>query len=386
MDLNYYFDPVSLDKPDFELLPPRALFGRNIHIHTPDTPVKNTNNFDVAILGVREDRNSPNKGCSEGPDKIRTWLYQLSKPKKKIKIIDLGNIKKGENVEDTYFALRDVVSELLNQNVFPLVIGGSQDLTYGIFNVYKKNNTFLNLVSIDSRIDWKDDPELINSQYYLNKIISGKEIPVQYYNIGHQDYLTDKKLLKELRQKHFDSYRIGVVRSDIKEMEPVLRDAHIVSLDISSVRQSDSPGHFSPSPNGFYGEEICQLAKYAGQSDNLQVFGIFETNPVLDINNQSSRLASQIIWYLFEGMSQKIVENPAKQKKRFTKYIVNLSGVGKDIVFYKSNHTEKWWLKVPISDTNSEKAEFIACTYKDYMKASNQEIPDRWWKAFQKQG
>ena len=244
----------------------------------------------------------------------------------------------------------------------------------------------MNLVSIDSRIDWKDDPELINSQYYLNKIISGKEIPVQYYNIGHQDYFIDKKLLKELRQKHFDSFRVGVVRSDIKEMEPLLRDAHVVSLDISSVRQSDSPGHFSPSPNGFYGEEICQLAKYAGQSDNLQVFGIFETNPVLDINNQSTRLAAQIIWYLFEGMSQKIVENPAKQKSRFTKYIVNLSGVGKDIVFYKSNHTEKWWLKMPVSNTNSAKAEFIACTYNDYMKASNQEIPDRWWKAFQKQG
>ena len=384
MDLNYYFDPVSLDKPDFELLPSRSLFSRNIYIHTPNTPINDINNYDIAILGVREDRNSPNKGCSEGPDKIRTWLYQLSKPKKKFKIIDLGNIKKGENVEDTYFALRDVVSELLNQSVFPIVIGGSQDLTYGIFNVYKEKNTFLNLVSIDSRIDWKDDPELINSQYYLNKIISGKEIHVQYNNIGHQDYLTDDKLLTELRQKHFNSFRVGVVRSDITEMEPVLRDAHIVSLDISSVRQSDSPGHFSPSPNGFYGEEICQLAKYAGQSDNLQVFGIFETNPVLDVNNQSSRLAAQIIWYLFEGLSQKIVENPAKQKNRFTKYIVNLSGAGKDIVFYKSNHTERWWLKMPVSN-NSAKTEFIACTYNDYMKASNQEIPDRWWKTFQKQ-
>lgn len=386
MDLNYYFDPVSLDKPGFELLPPSALFSRNIRIHTRNTPVDKLDNYDVAIVGVPEDRNSPNKGCSQGPDKIRASLYQLSKPKKKFRIIDLGNIKQGEDVNDTYFALRDVVSELLQQKIFPIVIGGSQDLTYGIFNAYEKKDALLNLVTIDSRIDWKNDPGQITSQNYLDQIISGKDRLVQYFNVGHQDYFTDKKLLNQLRKKYFDSFRIGMVRSDIKEMEPVLRDAHIVSLDIGSVRQSDAPGHFNPSPNGFYGEEICQLAKYAGLSDNLRVFGIFETNPTLDINNQTSRLAAQIIWYLFEGMTQKIVENPAERKGRFTKYIVNLSGVGKDIVFYKSDQTERWWLKVPAQKTNSAKPEFIACTYEDYVKASSQEIPDRWWKAFRKQG
>lgn len=382
MDLNNYFNPVGLDKPGFQFLLSRSLFSRNIDVHTPDTKVKGVDKYDIALLGVPEDRYSPNKGCSEAPDSIRTCLYQLTKPKKRFRIIDLGNIKRGEKVEDTYFAVRDVIKELTDQDVFPVVIGGSQDLSYSIYNVYESKNDFFNLVSIDSRLDWNGDRGRYNSQFWLNKIITGEKSGVQYKNIGHQDYFTDKELLYALRQKHCESYRVGIVRSDIKEMEPVLRDAQVVSVDIGSVRQADSPGHFNPSPNGFYGEEICQLARYTGQSDKLKVFGIFEINPVFDLNDQSARLAAQIIWYFLEGMSQKIVEDPASQKDQFTKYIVNLSGVGKDIVFYRSNNSDRWWMEKPLSEGDSSSGEFIACSYKDYMKASSQEVPDRWWKAF----
>lgn len=384
MDLNDYFDPVSLDKPDFEHLSSVSLFSRNIHVHTPDSKIKDVSDYEVALVGVSEDRSSPNRGCASAPDRIRSFLYQLSGPRKKIRIIDLGNIKKGEKVEDTYFAIRDVISQLFAHDVFPLVIGGSQDLTRGIYDVYKNKGKITNLVSVDSRIDWNNNPKQFNSQFYLNGIISGDKGSVRYQNIGHQVYFTDKKLIRKLTQKHSESYRVGVVRSDITEMEPVLRDANIVSLDMSSVRQADSPGHFDPSPNGFYGEEICLLAKYAGQSDNLEVFGVFEANPVFDLNGQTSRLAAQIIWYFFEGMSQKVVEDPSGPNGNFTKYIVNLSDVGKDIIFYRSNVTERWWMKTPVSKEDSTENEFIACTYNDYKMASDQEIPDRWWKNFHK--
>ena len=63
MDLNDYFTPVSLGKPPYSLLRNKAKFGRNITIHTPDIPLQNQEQYDLALLGVEEDRNSENKGA-----------------------------------------------------------------------------------------------------------------------------------------------------------------------------------------------------------------------------------------------------------------------------------------------------------------------------------
>jgi hypothetical protein len=80
MDLNYYFDPVSLDKPDFELLPAQALFGRNIHIHTPDTPVNKVINYDVAINFQNQRKNS----------ELLIWVILKKEKMLKIHILHYG--------------------------------------------------------------------------------------------------------------------------------------------------------------------------------------------------------------------------------------------------------------------------------------------------------
>ena len=68
VDLNDYFNPVSIEGPDFEHLSVQAGFPHSISIHTENTPVKELGNFKIAILGVPEGRNSPNAGSFKGPD------------------------------------------------------------------------------------------------------------------------------------------------------------------------------------------------------------------------------------------------------------------------------------------------------------------------------
>ena len=81
-------------------------------------------------------------------------------------------------------------------------------------------------------------------------------------------------------------------RQAIYLTEPLFRDSDVAIFDISAVRQSDAPGTMSPSPNGFYGEEICLLSRYAGISDNLKIFGLFDVNPEFDIRFQTIRTGS----------------------------------------------------------------------------------------------
>ena len=63
-------------------------------------------------------------------------------------IIDLGNIKTGFEIEDTYFALSNVFTTLMKYRIIPIVLGGSQDLTYPIYQVYENTGKLVNITSI----------------------------------------------------------------------------------------------------------------------------------------------------------------------------------------------------------------------------------------------
>lgn len=383
MDLNDYFRPISIEKPNHFFLNQANTVGRNITVHTPNNKIGDITPYHIAILGVPEERYSSNNGTSKAPDRIRGKLYQLYRLPKKLKLIDLGNLIPGNTPQDTYFGVADILFELMNNNVFPIMLGGSQDLTYGAYLASERMKRSMNLVTIDSRIDLSTNSEEFNSQTYLNKILTGNYLQ-DYTNIGHQIYFSDQEDLEYLKKLFFSVYRLGVVRSAMAEMEPILRDATMISLDICSIRQSDAPGHFSATPNGFYGEEMCQLSMYAGLSDRLSALGIFEVNPDFDQNDQTSHLAAQVLWYFIDGFANKKTEQPRDNTREFREYIVHLNEIDQDLVFYKSVKTNRWWIRTPVLEKQQGYPEFISCSYEDYQKASNQEIPDRWWKGYQK--
>ena len=58
-----------------------------------------------------------------------------------------------------------------------------------------------------------------------------------------------------------------------------------------------------------------------------------------------------------------------------------------DATFYKNKQLNKWWMEIPLLEEQMEQFKdhfFIPCSYKDFQSASQGDLPDRWWKAFQK--
>ena len=380
MNLSDYFDPVSLEKPELHLLNENLTFSRSLFIHTANTPLKSLERYDLAIVGIPEDKNAFIPGSASAPDLVRGKLYQLSSINRKIKIIDLGNLKITGNINDTYYALRDITMELRSKDIVIVYIGGSQDLTWGINMAFEKANKSYTLGSIDARIDFGFKDKKISSASYLDHIIKGKKSPLfNFFNIGHQTYFSHLKIIDQLEKRGYECVRLGTARSDMLQVEPSLRDASFVSVDMACVRQSDAPGVTLPSPNGFFGHELCQLARYAGTSTHIEGFGIFELLPVNDINEQTSHLAAQVIWYFLEGYSLKLREKGDQAGNK--KYHINLHDTGHDLIFYRSLKTDRWWMELPYINKNTGERVLVSCTYSDYQQAGNQEIPDRWWKA-----
>jgi arginase family enzyme len=385
VDLNDYFNPVSIEGPGFEYMTAQAGFPHNIAIHTDNTPLKDISKFRIAIFGVPEGRNSPNTGTLKGPDVIRGELYKLAKIPGKPKIIDLGNMKQGVAFNDTLAGLTDILSVLIEENLFPVIIGGSSALVPAIDKVLSQQKIRYTLTAVDPRIDFNNERRESDSFNYLNTILNNHKSTFDHYiNIGYQTYLNDQQVINRFLKRKSELVRIGDVRQAIYLTEPLFRDSDVTVFDISAVRQSDAPGTKNPSPNGFYGEEICLLSRYAGISDKLKVFGLFDVNPEFDIRSQTSGLAAQILWFFLEGFSQKQYETPVlsiSNSGRFMKYHVRVTDLDDDLIFVKSNLTDRWWIEL-----SSEKDQnlYVACSHEDYLKANRNEVPDRWVKAVER--
>ena len=387
MDLNGYFDPVSLERPEFEYLDNNESFSHHISVHTPDQPIRELDKHQVALIGIPVDSNGFIKGSKEAPNKIRSKLYQLRKINRNLKIYDLGNLKNGGSINDTYFAIRDTILELRERDISCILLGGSQDLSYGVLLALEKLTGLHQILSVDSMLDFSLNEDPINSRNYLNQVVNNtgsKQFSLT--NLGHQAYFVTDNQLQQLDQSYLESIRLGEVRKEIKMAEPLIRDSEFISIDMGAVRHADAPGASIPSPNGFFGDELCQLTRYAGLSEHTNIMGIFELNPSSDINDQTAHLAAQAVWYFLEGLTHRIRENPLDTPEHIKKFIVTLNAAGHDIIFHKSTLSERWWMEIPVKNPATGYNFFVSCSYEDYQLACNQEIPDRWWRFLHRLG
>jgi arginase family enzyme len=358
--------------------------GKKVKIHSyEDFP--DLENVQIAIFGVQEDRNSQdNFGCGENIEFIREKLYELFPGKWHTNITDLGNIKKGNTVSDTYFAVSKIITSLLKKNIIPVIIGGGQDITYVNYRAYDALEQTVNIVAVDSRFDLGNLDDDLTSQSYLSKIIMQEPNNLfNYSNVGCQTYFNSQEEIALLNNLYFDTYRLGNAKV-LENIEPAFRNADIVSIDIGAIRQSEAPANNNASPNGFYGEEICAISRYAGISDKVSSFGVYEYNSKYDSNNQTAHLIAQMIWYFIEGVNFRVKDYPFSGKENYQKFTVLLEN-DDPLVFYKSNKSGIWWIEINILSVNKYiRHALIPCTYKDYTEATKQIIPEKWYKAMRK--
>lgn len=389
MEINIFLNSIKQEFIDSCNLYHQNQIGNSITIFKDDDDSLDLDGFHLAIIGVEEDRNSfNNKGCKDAPNAIRKSLYQLFNHWKDLKIIDLGNIKTGFTIEDTYFALNKVFMTMLRHKIVPIIIGGSQDLTFPIYQVYENTGKLVNITSIDSRFDIGQDYESLNSNSYLSYIILHQpNFLFNYTNIGYQSYYVDNHSIDLMKELLFDVHRLGKIKSNIELSEPLLRNADIISIDTSAFCAADAPGIQNNSPNGFSSEEGCRMTRYAGLNPKLTSIGFFEYNPKYDINSLTANTLAQMIWYFIEGFSIRIDDFPLYNSLDFKRYNVKLDDIKDNIVFLCHKISGKWWMDLSFKSENREKYErhhYIPCSREDYELCLQNELPDKWWQFYQK--
>ena len=354
-----------------ELLGEQAL-GRKMKIHSRQNGIPDLDDVQIALIGVKEDRNDVNyMGATINFDSIRKTFYALYPGNWYTSIADLGDIEPGESVDDTYFAIRTAITVLVEKNIIPVILGGSQDLTYANYRAYDTLMPMVNIVNIDTNFDLGDANLPIKNTSYVGKVIV--EEPYNLFNystIGYQTYFNSQEEIDLIEKLYFEAYRLGEISGDINKVEPLLRDAHIVSVDLKSVQASEVSDNQKYSPNGFSGKEICAISRYAGISNKVSSFGIYEYHNSKN-DNASSMLISQMIWYFVEGVNCRVKDDNFTNENEFQKY--NVLVEDDELIFYKSLKTGRWWIEIPfLPNVNNKlkKHTLLPCMHSDYVHAT----------------
>jgi len=342
-------------------------WGANIHCATQKS--FDWENADIVLVGCGEWRGDNADKAYNSPDAIREQLYKLYHWHNAITIADAGNIRQGATLNDTRAALLIVLQEIHAAGKIAIVLGGSHDLTMQQYEVFKKAGEMIIASVADMLIDLEETEE-INSNSFLMDMLTGTPNFLTHYNhIAFQSYYAHPRMLETLDKLRFDFFRMGKVKENIEEMEPVLRTSNLFSFDISAVRYSDAPANINGSPNGLSGEDSCLLTRYAGMSTALSSLGIYGYNAQDDVHAMTAKLIAQMIWYFVDGYLVRKTEAKLTEKEEFI--VFNVAFTDNDTVFLKSKRTNRWWMKLPDHS-------YVPCSYNDYLIASNDEIPERW--------
>ncbi len=369
-----FLDPVNL----FELSEDEGYKDTQLgqHIALYDEEFPDISAADIVLVGCGEMRGMGIAHAdSDAPNVIRKEFYGLYHWHSEVKVADVGNIKRGATLEDTYAALKSVVSELIENGKRVVILGGSHDVTIGQYQAYVSLEKLIEVTCVDARIDLDMD-SVFPADHFLMDLLTGEPNFIRHYNhIGFQSYLVHPQMLETIDKLRFDCYRVGKVKENLDEMEPAIRSSSLFSFDIAAIQHAHAPAN-RLTPNGFTGEEACTLMQYAGMSSTVSSIGIYGYAPGLDEHNLTAKQISHMLWYLMDGVNKSREEANFEDRNEFNEFVLAFAEV--NTTFLQSKRTGRWWMKMP--DEN-----FLACSKIDYLIASNNEIPERWMRAVERE-
>lgn len=363
--LENWLRPINTNLLD-ELDLDEAKFGQTIRRF--ETRIPSLKKTHIAIIGIGE----------EEANAVRRAIYPMSFPFRKIKVADLGNVRREENS-----FIVSLVRELLEGGICPILIGKHGKFTKAQFQAHQACQHSVSMTEVKERVGFHPKGNE-SGDFYLNSILEGKNRLFHFSTIGSQSHFVDEEVFRFLEHAHFDYIRLGKVKSDISSVEPYIRDADMVSFHLSVLKSMEAPGVKDASPSGLFSEEACQLSRYAGMSDKLTSIGFYGFEKKLDPSEATPQCLAQLIWYFLDGMNNRQRDFPASMEE-LMEYIVDAKDIDQTLTFWKSNKTGRWWLQVPVkTKKKQQRHRLIPCTYQDYLEASSGDLPDRLVNAFKR--
>ncbi len=272
---------------------------------------------DVGFLGIPYDAgNSWRPGTRFGPRDIRTQSVRYSawggshlsgyfdiNQKKRfldgVRIVDCGDVDVAYyDIERNMRVIEESVTAMLDRDVFPVIVGGDHSVTYPCLRAFERFGP-LDIVQIDAHLDWIDHVDGIQ---YANGSPMRRAMEHDYTRNMVQFGIRDVRSRQPDYETAMASNSSVFTRQDIREAGvaatldamPELGNVYF-SIDIDGLCPSIAPGTGSPTVDGLLYHEVRALVQGVAARSNVVGFDIVEVNPMVDLNGQTSLLATTLI-------------------------------------------------------------------------------------------
>ena len=257
-------------------------------------------------------------GAALGPQAFRrVWARMSGHAPVKVNVRDAGDVPgMGADVATNHRLASDLVREEQRAAARTVIVGGGHDHGYshlvGVMEALTrgKKRPKLGCINIDAHLDVRAPAPAITSgsPFYL-ALESGLLDPSRLIEFGIQSHCNARGLWDYVGRKKvevvgFDRLRdgkaIAAFRQALKKLSARC-DAIVVSLDLDAAAQAYAPGTSAPQSEGFTPTELIQMAELAGRASKVASLGIFELNPVHDIDDRTARLGATAVWHFIEA-------------------------------------------------------------------------------------
>ena len=265
---------------------------------------------DIIILGCPQDegvrRSGGRVGAADAPDAIREQFYRLTTFNIKKRVFDLGNVMIGQTLEQTHDTLTAVVTEILQDGMRIIVLGGGNDISYASGRAMAEvfGPEWWIGVNVDSHLDVRVAETRNSGTQYRQLLEGGHLLPGYFYEVGYQTHFCSPVYYNYIRDLGVNRISLELLRSRAEadvELKEMIREkfiGHSSSLntffgfDIDALRSADAPGTSAPSPLGLRAGEFIQLVKYAASLANTKIIEFTEVNPRFDVDNRTTKLVA----------------------------------------------------------------------------------------------
>lgn len=271
----------------------------------------------VLIGGYPDDEgiglNSGRKGAHLAPDAIRRRFYKTSPTEfhsTDLNLIDLGNIDTNLPLEQRHEEAKLTVEQSLNQRCRWIGLGGGHDYGYpdgaGFLLANKDSKLKPLIINFDAHLDVRPLDKGLSSGTPFYRLLTEENLPAfEFYEIGIQGQCNSQSHIEWLKSKggkiiSFEEIMMSTenqsqyLLSQLSEVLVKKRPTYI-SIDIDGFASSYAMGCSQAWPTGFIPNEIFPLFNILFSRLDVQALGIYEVSPPLDQDEQTVKLASQII-------------------------------------------------------------------------------------------
>lgn len=352
------FNPIDISE-----LNSNAEFGKHTqYYHLDEFPdLSNTN---IVIFNTIEHQSN-----------FRKYLYQFSYHFNSLKIADLGVYNSSD-----YRELVPFILEMLEKGILPIIISSDLEINFPILSTLSIDKKTFSVAIIDSFL--RANENNINKNHYLRIFQKFAHVLHDISNIGYQTHLNSESEISFYLDNELDAFRLGEIRKKINQIEPILRDKNFLLFNFSAFNNKEFNSDFSISSAGFSIDESAMLTYFGGESDLCKIFSLTTSNVETPCQIEDQNLAI-LIWYFLEGVENRRNDYPLSTENMI-KYIVNVSSQDQEIVFWKSNKSEKWWIEVIKINEDKKYRRLVPCSYEDYLSARNNLIPERFFSSLSK--